>query len=193
MENYYTNENMIKFRQKQYTGWKKQLGAKTQRSILNGFEKFLKSKAGTKYLEANQGLNKTLDKIPKFRQVQHNTEKGVGAVTKTVKMIPENPGAAVRRAVGGSIINPGMAAATGLDPALAVVAPAYNASPVNLKMVAAAAGDLTKSPEPIRRVGYRMMRNNGATEASRFGQRLQYNVNKTALDTNSILSNIHIA
>lgn len=160
---------MIVLRQKQYVHplVHKALATKPGQSILKGAIKVLKSPA---YQEAG---------------------KTVKAVTKTVKMVPKNPGAAVRRATAGTIINPGLTVAEAGDVALAVGVPAYNAVPVNLKMAAAMVPGLTKSPAPVQKVGRSMMRNNGATRASRFGQKLEYGINKVALKASkagSILS-----
>jgi hypothetical protein len=150
---------MIVLRQKQYVHplVHKALATKPGQSILNGAIKVLKSPA---YQEAG---------------------KTVKAVTKTVKMVPKNPGAAVRRATAGTIINPGLTVAEAGDVALSVGVPAYNAIPVNLKMAAAMVPGLTKTPASVQKVGRDMMRNNGKTRASRFGQRLEYGVNKLAL------------
>ena len=160
---------MIVLRQKQYVHplVYKTLATKPGQSILNGAIKVLKS--------------------PAFQ----STGKTVKAVTKTVKMVPKNPGAAVRRATAGTIINPGLTAAEAGDIALSVGVPVYNAIPANLKMAAAMAPGLTKSPASLQRVGKNMMRNNGATKASRFGQKLEYGINKVALKASkagSILS-----
>ena len=150
---------MILLRQRHYAhpAVLKALDNKAGRSLLNGAVKVVKS-------QPYKDVNKT-----------------VNAVGKTVKMVPYNPGGAVRRATAGTIINPGLTVAEAGDIALSVGVPAYNAVPVNLKAVAAITPGLTKSPAPVQKVGKNMMRNNGATKASRFGQKLEYYTNKAAL------------
>lgn len=175
---------MIKFRQKQYTSPKIRIAAKSQRAILNAADKFFKSKAGKGYLGA-------VSKVTGNKRYK-DAAKGVEAISKTVKMVPQNPGKAIRRAAAGTVINPGMTAATVADPALGIAVPAYNASPVNLKMVAATMPGMTKSPELVQRIGRNMMRNNRRTGASRFGQEFEYHVNKGALGSSSILQGIAI-
>lgn len=160
---------MIVLRQKQYVHplVHKALATKPGQSILNGAIKVLKSPA---YQEAG---------------------KTVKAVTKTVKMVPKNPGAAVRRATAGTIINPGLTVAEAGDVALAVGVPAYNAVPVNLKMAAAMVPELTKSPPSVRKIGRNMMRDDGATWPSRIGRNIEYGINNVALKASkagSILS-----
>ena len=122
-----------------------------------------------------------------------NIEKNTEAIGKTIKLVPKNPGAATRRAVAGTVINPGLAGAVAADTGIMVVAPAYAGSPVGLKHLAMAAptGILKSSPS-VQKVGRNMMRDDGLTKASKVGKNIEYYTNKAALGASkvgSIMSN----
>lgn len=123
-----------------------------------------------------------------------NIEKNTAALGKTIGGITTNPGASVRRATAGTLINPGMAAGVAADTAVMAAVPAYAAVPVGMKHLAMAVpAGMMKSPEAVQRVGRDMMRNNGATRASRIGRSIEYGINKAALGASrvgSIMSGI---
>ena len=135
--------------------------------------KIINSKPGKKIIG---GAIKILES-PGYKE----TQKTVGAVGKTLGLIPKNPGKAVRRATAGTIINPALTAAEAGDIALATSVPVYNAVPLNLKMATPFVQGYTKTPESVQRIGRNMMRNNGSSRASRIGQKIEYYTNKPLL------------
>ena len=154
---------MIIKRQKLYTGLKRKAGARVQRVVLNAFKRGLKTKVGGKVLPkiVNQGVK---------------TEKGVEAVNKTVKTaLLENAGKGTRRAAAGTVINPGLTAATVIDPVLAAKVPAYNAVPINLK--AAAISFPVKTPTSVQKFGRDMMKEHGKTAPSKVGKAIEITTN----------------
>jgi hypothetical protein len=119
--------------------------------------------------------------------VYKNIEKNTTALGKTIGGITTNPGASVRRATAGTLINPGMAAGVVADTAATAAFPALAASPIGIKEAfMALPTNAMKSPEKIQRIGRNMMRNNGATRASRIGKSIEYGVNKAALGASRI-------
>ena len=144
------------------------IDSKPGRKIIGGAIKFLKS--------------------PGYKE----TEKTVGAVGKTIGLIPKNPGRAIRRAAAGTTINPYLTAAEVGDITLSAAVPVYNAIPVNLKMATPLLAGYTKTPKSVQRIGKDMMRNNGSSKASKFGNKLEYYVNKAALTGSRIGQNLAI-
>lgn len=116
-----------------------------------------------------------------------NIEKNTAALGKTVSQVTTNPGAAVRRAAAGTVINPGLATAVAADTAVMAAVPAYAAVPVGMKhAVMALPAATTKSTPAMQKVGRDMMRNNGQSRASRIGRAIEYGVNKAALGASRI-------
>ena len=111
-----------------------------------------------------------------------NIEKNTEAISKTVKMAGSNPGAATRRAVAGTVINPSLTTAVVADTGITFVAPAYAGSPFGLKHAAMMApATMTKSSPTVQKFGRNMMRNDGKTTASKIGKNIEYQVNRATL------------
>ena len=116
-----------------------------------------------------------------------NIEKNTGAISKTIKMAPKNPGAATRRAVSGTVISPGLTTAVVADTGIMAVAPAYAGSPVGLKHLAMAAPASTmKSSPAVQKFGRNMMRDDGKTTASKVGKNIEFYTNKAALGASKV-------
>lgn len=111
-----------------------------------------------------------------------DAQKTVEGASKTVKLVPKNPGRAVRRMVAGTIKDPSLTIAEGVDVGLSFGVPEYNAIPLNAKMAAGVFGRHIPKPGPkVQRYGNNYMRINGQTQASRAGNRTEYYTNKLVL------------
>ena len=121
-----------------------------------------------------------------------NIISGTKAVGKTLSGFTTNPGAATRRAIAGTAINPSIAAGTVADLGITAVAPAYGASPIGLKHLAMAVPSDKVSTVGMKRWGRNFMRNNGQSSASRLGQKIEYNINRAALGASRLGSMLPI-